>query len=262
MTMALIDADILVYECCYRAEEATEWEPGSFTYQASLPDAIEDFTSCINNIMEATGATERIVTLSSEDRSTNFRKQSWPEYKEHRTKAGSRRPLLYHPLRAWIMEEYNARMREGIEADDTLGILATFDTSTLPPMDQRIVCSVDKDMFTIPGFHYNWRKEDDGVIEITEDVAYGYFMVQTLTGDSTDNYPGCPGVGPVKALKILGDLECKDMWTAVKRAFAAKDIDEGGALNQARCARILRAKDWDFENSQPLKWVEARDQWT
>jgi hypothetical protein len=43
--------------------------------------------------------------------------------------------------------------------------------------------------------------------EITEAQADRFHMIQTLTGDVTDGYPGCPGIGPVKAEQILNVRE-------------------------------------------------------
>ena len=261
MTVAMIDADVLVYEAAYRAQDTYEWTPGEFTEHANIRDAKADFKGSVDGIVVNTGADSAILTLSEDDRDANFRRRCWPEYKNKRGKAHQKRPLLFNALREWITDEFNPKIKHGIEADDTLGIMATGDIKGLPPISERIVCSVDKDLLTIPGQHFNWRKPEDGVFPITEDVAFGYFMCQTLMGDSTDGYPGCESIGPVKALKILGDLDPKDMWNAVKLTFASKGHDEKYALNQARCARILRAKDWDFENEQPLLWVPARDEW-
>ena len=39
---------------------------------------------------------------------------------------------------------------------------------------------------------------------ISEEGRY-FHMMQTLTGDTADGYPGCPSVGKVTAEKILKD---------------------------------------------------------
>ncbi len=261
MTIALIDADILVYEAAYRAQESFEWEPGEFTEHASLEGATADFQGRIADIMEKTGAEEKILALSSTDRDANFRRRVWSKYKEDRSKASAKRPLLFKALRQWIRDEYGAKEKIGIEADDTIGILATYDSITMPPIEDRIICSIDKDLLTIPGKHFNWRKPEDGLFDVDEEVAYGYFMCQSLIGDSTDGYPGCKGIGPVAAMRILGDLHPRHMWWAVVQAFCARGFDEKFALSQARCARILRAKDWDFAAEQALLWIPERDTW-
>jgi len=78
----------------------------------------------------------------------------------------------------------------------------------------------------------------------------------SLTGDATDGYPGCPGVGPKKATAILGScapsLAC--MWAGVRQAYESKGLIEEDAVEQARMARILRAEDWDFQKKAPRLW--------
>jgi DNA polymerase-1 len=62
-------------------------------------------------------------------------------------------------------------------------------------------------------------------------------MYQTLVGDTSDGYPGCPGIGPVKAEKVLG---MPPNWQDVVGAYRAAKLTEADALVQARVARILR----------------------
>ena len=38
---------------------------------------------------------------------------------------------------------------------------------------------------------------------VSKDYSERFFYKQVLIGDSTDNIPGCPGIGPVKAAKIV-----------------------------------------------------------
>ena len=59
--------------------------------------------------------------------------------------------------------------------------------------------------------------------EISNDDANRRHMHQTLTGDSGDCYPGCPGIGDVKASSILDWSDsAKDRWEIVVVAFEAK----------------------------------------
>jgi DNA polymerase-1 len=124
------------------------------------------------------------------------------------------------------------------------------------PKEERVIAAIDKDLLTIPGRHFNWRKESQAITEVDEAAANYNFMHQTLCGDRTDGYPGLPGCGPVKASKILegGGGGLYDMWIAVVEAFKKKELTAEDALLQARCARILRAEDWDFDNNCPILW--------
>lgn len=70
------------------------------------------------------------------------------------------------------------------------------------------------------------------------------FMVQTLTGDPSDNYPGLKGVGEVKARKLLeGITKPAEQWRVVLGAYQKAGHGLDYALAMARCARILRPGD-------------------
>jgi 5'-3' exonuclease len=135
-----------------------------------------------------------------------------------------------------------------------LGILATRNP------DDTIICSTDKDMRTVPCMLW----DDKELTKITEAEADYRHLYQTLVGDASDGYPGCPGIGPVKAAKLLSAeartieqgnaTKCITMWQAVVDAFYAKGLTEDDALLQARLARILRVEDWDAEKREPILW--------
>ena len=78
---------------------------------------------------------------------------------------------------------------------------------------------------------------------------------QTLTGDVTDGYAGCPKIGPKTAEKILGS---HPTWNAVVQAYQKENLTADYALTQARLARILRASDWDEEKQQVKLWEPTR----
>jgi DNA polymerase-1 len=135
-----------------------------------------------------------------------------------------------------------------VEGDDVLGILCE-------PGD--VICSWDKDMLTIPGLHF--RREE--VVEVDQLAADRAFYTQVLTGDAADNYPGCPGYGPVTAERLLsGWTTDVDFWREVVNAYTLKskagtrEAAEKLALQQARCARILRAGEYDLATNTPRLW--------
>ena len=81
-------------------------------------------------------------------------------------------------------------------------------------------------------------------------------MKQTLTGDTVDCYPGCPGVGPVKAQRILDeDGDEYDLWLNVVMAFEKAGLTEEDALVQARLARILTTSDYNYDKEEPILWT-------
>ena len=80
--------------------------------------------------------------------------------------------------------------------------------------------------------------------------------MQTLCGDASDNYSGCPSIGPKTAEKILADCETSaDLWDATLATFKKKKLSEEVALIQAQVARICRASEYNFETKEVRKWT-------
>ena len=79
-------------------------------------------------------------------------------------------------------------------------------------------------------------------------------MLQTLTGDPTDGYPGCKGVGPVGATKALqGHPE--GHWGAIVALYEKQGLTEADALLNARMAYMLRAHNYDFNTKEITHWT-------
>ena len=84
-------------------------------------------------------------------------------------------------------------------------------------------------------------------------------MFQTLTGDKTDGYAGCPSIGPKTAEKILKGAETlADMWTAVTDTYAKQKLSTEVALQQAQVARICRASDFNFKTKKVIPWTPPK----
>lgn len=182
-----------------------------------------------------------VITLSMGD---TFRHQIFEPYKKGR----GRKPVGTGEVKRWLIEEQGAKLKPGIEADDTMGILSTHPTLI---KGEKIIVSADKDMMTIPGLLY--RNGD--IVEISPEEADWHWRMQTLTGDVTDNYPGLKGFGEKKAEKFLTDLpEGDDPWPHIVQLYADKGFDEEFALTQARLARILRWDDYDYKKKEVKLW--------
>jgi DNA polymerase-1 len=79
--------------------------------------------------------------------------------------------------------------------------------------------------------------------------------MQTLVGDSTDNYKGCPSVGPVKANKLLDESETTaEAWSNILKAFDKAGLSSQHALVQARLAKILRHENYDYQTKTIKHW--------
>jgi DNA polymerase-1 len=255
MRTLLIDADSLVYAAATTNEHSVQWDPSVWTYHGDFDVARAQLDDSIAAMKKRLGAEHAVLALSNY---TNpWRKKLLPTYKANRKDI--RRPVLFKPLRDYCHEKYQVFEREGLEGDDILGILLT---ATNPPaciQGQRICCSIDKDMSTLPGFHHNWTKDtgegEPLIIAVSEEYADKFHMTQTLTGDTVDGYGGCPGIGKVRATKLLDGLTTvAEMWPVVVKAYAKAGLGEEEALVQARVARICRATDYNFKTHEVKLW--------
>ena len=82
---------------------------------------------------------------------------------------------------------------EDVEGDDVMGLLCR---------KEDVIVSDDKDMLTIPGL----KLKGGELIQTSEWAANFAFYSQVLIGDTADNYPGCKGVGKVKAAQVLSNF--------------------------------------------------------
>lgn len=254
-TTLLIDADIIAYEFSTRGQRVYNWGDDADDVSVMV-DSIDEITpgvaQRIADYVDRLEADDVIVCLTPSPDVNNFRKQLAPYYKGNRKNVA--KPLLHGAVRDFMLAKYRCYMRDGLEADDCMGILATHPTLV---KGETVIVSRDKDMRTIPGKLYNPAK---GRVEtITEAEADYMHLFQTLTGDQVDNYPGLPGVGPVKAEAILHAPSGEQYgqwsaWQAVVSAYVARELTEQDALLQARLARILRASDYDFKRKAPILW--------
>ena len=236
----LIDGDIVCYEAASAVEQETQWDDDLWTLHSNLDEAKALVEAKLLGWQERFSA-DVVVAFSD---SVNFRKTVYPEYKSNRK--SKRKPIVYKPLKQWMEGVWETYQRPGLEGDDVLGILATHPTAV---RGQKIIVSIDKDMKTIPAYVWNPDKDDQPRL-IDEAEADYWHLYQTLTGDTTDGYPGLPGCGPKGAEKVLED----PTWDAVVDAYAKKGLTEEDALVQARCARILRHTDYDFKKKEPILW--------
>jgi DNA polymerase-1 len=175
----------------------------------------------------------------------NFRKDIYPQYKGNRK---GRKPVGYSAVKEWAMGEYPYFCKPGLEGDDCMGILAT----KFP--GQTLLVSMDKDLKTIPGKFFRLSPEGKHeMLEISDTDAEWNFLMQSLTGDTSDGYPGLPGVGPKKAEELLKKHGA--VWKTVEDAYVKAGLTKEDALLQGRLARILRAENWDSEKEEIKPWT-------
>lgn len=246
MTTYLIDADIVAFKAATATEVAIEWADGLWTLHGYSSDAKDYCQSYFANLQDTLGKGELRLYLSDAD---NWRRDILPTYKSNRS--GSRKPMLLPVIREWMVENYGAKTLAGLEADDMLGIKATKDKDC-------VIVSEDKDLKTIPAAIFNPAKDNEPRVISEYEADYNH-MFQTLTGDATDGYTGCPTVGPKTADKILdGSANIQEMWDAVVAAYAKQKLSSEVALVQAQVARICRASDFNFKTKRVIPWTPQR----
>ncbi len=236
----LIDADLLACQFAYAYEASRARNTDDILDMDDASWAISGFDSAVERMLIETGTKNPVLCFTGSD---NFRYSILPTYKLNRQ--GRPKPILLDTLIEHAWDTWACKAVDCLEADDVMGIMAT----SLPGC--YVIATIDKDLKQIPGIHYNWRKERLRKVQSSEADYWFYFQV--LTGDSTDGYAGCPGIGVKRARTVLKGVT-EDPWACVVATFKSKGLTEADALVQARVARILRAKDYNFKEGQPILW--------
>lgn len=213
--ICLIDADIVAFRCAASAEQ----EP--FEVALWRVDAL------MNEIIAATGAREYKAFLTGDN---NFRYDIFPEYKASRlTKP---RPVHLKDCQQHLVENWKAVFTDGCEADDMLGVEQM---ALYHELDATCIASIDKDLLTIPGKHYNFVKKEWKLVSPQD--ALRTFYTSLLVGDAADGIKGATGIGPKKAETILLGCETEeDFYQACSNFFPCEEA----LLQDARCLYIWR----------------------
>lgn len=252
-TTAIIDGDTIIYQATSSSEKVIQWDEFNATTTSDLRECAAKFDGKVEEIQRDLNADEVLIALSDSER---WRPSVMPAYKHNRT---GRKPLNYGQLRAYCEENYLTYIRPTLEGDDILGILATH-PKLIP--GKKIIVAIDKDLRQIPGTLYNYDKKE--LREISDLEADRFFYTQTLTGDVTDGYKGCPGIGAKKAATILapffGDegFDHRGAWVVIVAAYEKAGLSEVEALQNARVARICRNGDYDFDTKEVVLWNPAK----
>lgn len=241
-----MDGDLLAFKSSSAVEGPLQLSDELIVLTSNPSEAIAIFEGTVERITSELKADNVIVCFSDPSR-RYFRHDILPTYKQHR--AGTRKPMAFPNVVDRINESYQVFIRPGLEGDDIMGVLATHRTLV---RGEKIIVSGDKDMRSVPGLLY---REGELLTITPQEAAYAH-MYQTLIGDSTDGYTGCPGIGPKGAEKLLDrDATINEWWPVVVQAFEKAGFGEEYALSQARVARILQASDYDFKAKKPILWT-------
>src|SRR5438552_1224282 len=154
-----------------------------------------------------------------------FRNKIYPDYKAHRPPA----PDDLIPQFAFIREAVRAfdlpcLEQAGFEADD---LIATYVREACERGATATIVSSDKDLMQLVTdcvtMYDTMKDRRIGVAEVIEKFGVPpekVVEVQALIGDSVDNVPGVPGVGPKAASTLISELGSLD------RILSAEDNPE------------------------------------
>jgi hypothetical protein len=192
--------------------------------------------------------------LQPEKYDANFR-EAVAKKKVYKGNRKSEKPLHYLNLVEYMRGNYECVMAKGLEADDLLGVYQT----KAEPLST-IICSRDKDLKIIQGMHYGWESgfqreigpmqvDELGHVELNKrrnkisGTGLKFFYSQVLTGDVTDNYPGLPSCGPVKAFDLLDNTNTEgEMFEAVLGAYRDTYLKSQGEEHDYRAEMLEQCK--------------------
>ncbi len=210
-TTYLIDASIYVFRAWYSV-------PDDFSDPQGRPtNAVYGFAHFLCEVLETTQA-RHIAVAFDEALESSFRNNIYPEYKANREPA----PQELKDQFAWCRQMAEALglpcySHEQYEADDLIGSLARYAQSN---RQQVAILSADKDLSQLlVDDDYLWdyarRQRFDSLAIHKRFGVYPEQMADylALTGDSVDNIPGVPGIGPKTAAILLKHYDNLDnLW--------------------------------------------------
>ena len=249
----LVDADILLYQIGFATQrniysvwlEGHEGDPSYVMsdkrklnkilklheYELHKEIYVQPFLSASTTIDQViAGLKKRLGTPSCNMElyltgENNFREEvaTILPYKGNRTQD---KPVHYQRRKEYLIGKHQALVIGDEEADDALSYnqyrFNKEGTSS-------IICSIDKDLNQVPGWHYNSTK--DKVYHVTQAEGIRWFYEQLLQGDSADNIPGLKGVGPKTATTILSECTGPEQMEAAviekyKEQYAEEDVED------------------------------------
>ncbi len=204
----LVDASVYLFRAWFSM-------PDEFVNQAGEPtNAVYGFSGFLCSLLEQTAA-EHVAVAFDVSLSSSYRNEIYPEYKANRDPAPEELKRQF----AWARSVAEAMglqcyADERYEADDLIGTLAEYWRARGHPI---CVVTSDKDLAQLVGENDHWwdfsrnqklnARQLKDKFGVTPEQIADYLA---LTGDSVDNIPGVPGIGPKSAAALLshfGDLD-------------------------------------------------------
>ncbi len=203
--LTLIDGNSLLFRAYYGVHSRLTKSDGTPT------GAVYGFINMILPILSSAKPDDCIVCIFDASRIT-FRQDIYPQYKQNRSETPTdlitQRETIKHGLTQMGVP---VLCIPGVEADDVIATLAK--NNCAPNTDSTRIITSDKDLMQLVSdcvFLYDTMKQ----VEIREPQVIEKFGVppklvtdvQSLMGDSSDNVPGVPGIGPKKASELINQF--------------------------------------------------------
>ncbi|HAX18192.1 MAG TPA: DNA polymerase I [Actinobacteria bacterium] len=209
--LILIDSNNIAYRAFYALPVTITTSSGAVT------NAVYGFISMVLKIAADFEPDNIIAAFDS--KAPTFRHDFFEGYKAQRKKMPeeliSQMPLIKEVLKS--MKIPTAEI-EGFEADD---IIATIVSKCRKSYEEIMIISSDKDMLQLVGGNIKVIALKKGMTDVAvfdSDSVYEKFNVSpgeikdylALTGDSSDNIPGIPGIGPKTASGLISQFKSID----------------------------------------------------
>ena len=237
----LLDAYALIYRAYYAFIKNPR-----INSKGMNTSAVMGFVNTLNEILTKEHPTHIGVAF---DHGKTFRDEAFPAYKAQREETPedirASVPVIKDIITAMNIPVLQA---DGFEADDVIGTLATkagaagIETYMLTP-DKDYGQLVRDNVFIFRPRH-GGGYETMGPKEVNE--KYGLSSPEqvidllALMGDSADNFPGCPGVGPKTAAKLISEFGSIDAMLANSSKIKGKLREKvEGAVEDIRMSKFL-----------------------
>ncbi|MBR3619854.1 MAG: DNA polymerase I, partial [Bacteroidaceae bacterium] len=205
----LLDAYALIYRAYYGFIRNPR-----INSKGENTSAVLGFVNTLEEIL--TKENPEYIGVAFDPHGPTFRHEAFPDYKAQReeTPEGIRFavPIIKDVLKAYRIPVLEV---QGFEADDVIGTLAK-QSESIGELDTYMM-TPDKDYGQLVAKNVKmYKPRFDGGFDILGEKEvkekYGLSDVKQvidllgLMGDSSDNYPGCPGVGEKTAVKLINEF--------------------------------------------------------
>ncbi len=206
--LTLIDGNSLLFRAYYGVHSRLTRSDGTPT------GAVYGFFNMILPILASARPSDKFVCIFDASRIT-FRQDIYPQYKMNRSETPADLITQGQMIQSGLMAiGMPVLCVPGVEADD---IIATLATQNCTQTDATRIITSDKDLMQLVSdcvYLYDGMKSREirapQVLEKFGVRPDQVIDVQSLMGDSSDNVPGVPGIGPKKAAELINQFGTLD----------------------------------------------------